>query len=94
MKPQDKIIKALEGKSEEEIEKELLKKFGFVKIAEFMTRADGSIIVDNGLGDTYDIEFELWVDYKNKRVLLYKFGYDLDLLDGKLTKEEEKEFYS
>lgn len=89
----EKILKALENKSEEEIEQELLEEFGFIKITEFMTRGDGSIIADLGLSGTYEIECELWIDYKNKRALLYSYGYDLHLLDGKLTKKEEKIFY-
>ncbi len=86
----EKIIGSLEGESEEEVEKEMLEKFGFVKITEFMTRHDGSIVADNTLSRTYEIDCSLWIDYKNKRVLLYKFGYDLHFLDEDLTKKEEK----
>ncbi len=89
----EKIIGSLDGKSEEEIEKEMLEKFGFVKITEFMTRSDGSLVADMGLSGTYDIECELFIDYKNKRALLYTFGYDLHILDGELTKQEDKKYY-
>ena len=89
----EKIIGSLEGKSEEKVEKEMLEKFGFMKITEFMTRHDGSIVVDMGLKDLYDVDCELFVDYKNKRGLLYSFGSDLHFLDGELTKKEEKMYY-
>jgi len=90
----EKIVKALENKSEEEIQKELLEEFGFLKITEFMTRSDGSIVVDDGLSGTYEIECELWIDYKNKRALLYTYGYDLNFIDGDLTKKEDKIYYN
>ncbi len=89
----EKIIGSLEGESEEEIEKNMLEEFGFIKITEFMTRSDGSLVADMGLSGTYDIECELWTDYINKRVLLYSVGSDLHLLDGELTKKEEKKYY-
>jgi len=90
----EKILKALEDKSEEEIQKELLEEFGFLKITEFMTRSDGSLVADMGLSGTYDIECELWIDYKKKRALLYSYGYDLNLIDGELTKKEDKIYYN
>ncbi len=89
----EKIIGSLDGKSEEEVEKDMLEKFGFVKITEFMSRGDGSIVADNSLSGTYEIDCELFIDYKNKRALLYSFGWDLHLLDGELTKKEEKNYY-
>lgn len=89
----EKILKALEDKSEEEIQKELLEEFGFIKITEFMSRHDGSIVADMGLSSTYEIDCELWIDYKNKRTLLYSYGYDLNFLDGDLTKKEDKIYY-
>lgn len=89
----ERIIKALEGKDKIETEKELLEEFGFIYISDFMVRADGTICVDIGIGDTYEIDFELWIDYKNKRALLYS-PYDyLNFIDGQLTEEEEKIYY-
>jgi hypothetical protein len=90
----ERILGKIEDKSEEEIDKEMLGKFGFVYISDFMTRADGSIVADKGLGGTYDdVDCELWVDFKNRRVVLYTEGFDLNFLEGDFTKEEEKMYY-
>ena len=88
-----RILGRIEDKTEEEIDKEMLGQFGFDYISDFMTRGDGSIVADSGLSGTYDIECELWVDFKNRRVVLYSKGFDLNFLEGDFTKEEDKIYY-
>ena len=89
----EKIIGALNGESEEEIEKEVLEKFGFIWVCGIGSRHDGSVIIDETLTNEEGKECELWVDYKNERCLIYCFGDDLRLMNGDLTKKEEKEWY-
>ncbi|MCK4440542.1 MAG: hypothetical protein KAU90_00955 [Sulfurovaceae bacterium] len=90
----EKIIGALEGEDEEDVEKNMLNKFGFVYISGIGSRHDGSIVIDVLLTENEGKDCELWVDYKNKRVLVYKFGDDLYFLDGDLTKKEVKIYYN
>lgn len=84
-----KIIRAIEGEDKEEIEKELLDSFGFNYISSFAVRPDGTILVNVGIEKEW-LEFELWIDYKNKRVLIYKESGDFEFLDGEFNKEELK----
>ena len=88
----EKILGKLEGDSEEEVEKDMLDKFGFVYISGIGARHDGSVIIDD-LTEDEGKECELWVDYQNKRTLIYSFGEDLYFIDGELTKEEDKKWY-
>ena len=89
----EKIVGVLNGESVEDIEKETLCKFGFTYVCGIGSRYDGSIIIDELLMNEDGKECELWVDYKNKRVLIYVFGEDLNFMSGDLTKKEEKEWY-
>jgi len=89
----EKIIGSLDGESEEEIERDVLEKFGFIYVGGIGSRYDGSVVIDIFLTEQDGKECELWVDYKNKRTLIYNVGEDLYFLDGNLTKKEEKEWY-
>ena len=91
MNTKDKIIKTLEGESKEDIEEDMLESFGFVWVTDIGTHADGGLLIEQGLGEYKN--WELWVDWKKKRILLYNTEADLELIEGELTKREEKLYY-
>jgi len=92
MNIKEKVIKALEGETKEDIEKDMLESFGFVWITDIGTHADGSLLIVQGLDEEYK-DWELWVDWKKKRILLYNKEMDLELIEGELTKQEEDLYY-
>ena len=89
----EKIIGALEGESEEDVEKDMLEKLGFIWICGIGSRPDGSVLIDETITEQEGKECELWVDFKNERVAIYSFGSDLMLMSGDLTKQEDKMWY-
>lgn len=70
MNIKEKIIKTLEGDSKEEIEEAMLVSFGFVWVTDIGTHADGGLLITQGLEKEYR-DWQLWVDWKKKRILLY-----------------------
>ncbi len=74
-------------------EKDILFKMGFEYICDFMVRPDGTLCADAGISGTYEIDWELWIDYKKKRVVLYNPKNDLNFLEGEFTNKEEKKWY-
>lgn len=83
----EKIIKRLEGESRHDIERDMLESFGFVWITNIGQHADGDLLISSGLdGDL--VQGELWIDWVNKRICVYKEGYDLTLVEGELNEEE------
>jgi hypothetical protein len=93
MKKNEKIIKKLEGESDDEIADAMLSSFGFEYITDFGVRPDGSLLIEEALDRDYSAG-ALWVDWKNKRVCFYTDGVDLTMIEGELTKEEEKLWYN
>jgi hypothetical protein len=92
MNKKDLIVKELSGEDKEEIEKDMLESFGFVWITDIGQHADGSLLIVEGLEEEYK-DWELWVDWKKKRILLYNEESDLEMIEGGLTNEEDSLFY-
>lgn len=92
MNIKEKIVKTLEGESKEDIEEDMLESFGFVWVTDIGTHADGGLLIVQGLDEEYK-DWELWVDWKKKRILLYNTKADLELIEGELTKQEEDLYY-
>ena len=90
----EKIIGALKGESEEQTEREMLERFGFIYVCGIGSRHDGSVIIDELLINEEGKECELWIDFKNERVLIYSFGSDLMFMKSELTKKEDEEYYN